>query len=142
MTEKVSVDSVTTNANIVRKMKVQFPDKLIIAHLNIDSIRNKFDTLSFMIENNIDIMLISETKLDDSFSSVQLKICGFSMPYRYDRNSMGGGILLYVRDDIPTKVLKHDFWTNIENFSVEIYEKESGFSMALTIHIKIKFCIT
>ena len=142
MTEKVSVDSVTTNAKIVRKMKVQFPDKLIIAHLNIDSIRNKFDSLSFMIENNIDIMLVSETKLDDSFSSVQLKICGFSMPYRYDRDSVGGGILLYIRDDIPTKVLKHDFWTNIENFSVEIYEKESGFSMALTIHIKIKFCIT
>ena len=109
VTEKVSVDSVTTNAKIVRKMKVQFPDKLIIAHLNIDSIRNKFDSFSFMIENNIDIMLLSETKLDDSFSSVQLKICGFSMPYRYDRDSIGGGILLYIRDDIPTKVLKHDF---------------------------------
>ena len=41
------------------------------------------------------------------------------MPYRYDRNSMGG-LLLYIRDDIPTKLLKHDFGTNIENLSVEI----------------------
>ena len=111
-----SVDSVITNAEIgLRKMKIQFSDKLIIAHLNINSIRNKFDSLFFMIEDNADILLISETKLDDSFPSGQFKICGFSMPYRYDRNSMGGGLLLYIRDHIPTKLLKHDFGANIEN---------------------------
>ena len=82
-----SVDSVITNAKVgPRKRKIQFPDKLIIAHLNINSIRNKFDSLSFMAENNADILLISETKLNDSFH--QFKICGFSMPYRYDRNLM------------------------------------------------------
>ena len=42
------------------------------------------------------------------------------MPYRYDRNSMGGRLLLYIRYEIPTKHLKHDFGTNIENLSVEI----------------------
>ena len=116
-----SVDSVITNAKIgLRKMKIQFPDKLTIAHLNINCIRNKVDSLSFMVENNADILLISGTKLDDSFPSGQFKICGFSMPYRYGRNSMGGGFLLYIRDDIPTKLLKHDFGTNIENLSVEI----------------------
>ena len=62
-------------------MKIQFPDKLIIAHLNINSIRDKFDSHSFMAKNNADILLISETKLDDSFPSGQFKICGFSMPY-------------------------------------------------------------
>ena len=88
-----SVHSGITNAEIgLRKMKIQFPDKLIIAHLNINSIKNKFDPLSFMVENNADILIISETKLDDSFPSGQFKICGFSMPYRYDRNSVGGGI--------------------------------------------------
>ena len=87
-----SADSVITNAKIgLKKMKIQFPDKLIIAHLDINSIRNKFDPLSFTVENDGDILLISETKLDDSFPSVQFKICGYSMSYRYDRNSMGGG---------------------------------------------------
>ena len=82
VTKKVSVDSVITNAKIgVRRMKIQFPDKLIIAHLNINSIRNKFDSLSFMIENNVDILLISETKLDNLFPSSQFNICGFTMPY-------------------------------------------------------------
>ena len=35
------------------------------------------------------------------------------MHYRYDRNSMGGGLLLYIRDDIPIKLLKHIFGTDI-----------------------------
>ena len=35
-------------------------------------------------------------------------------------DSMGGGLLLYIRDDILMKLLKHDFGTSIENLSVEI----------------------
>ena len=33
---------------------------------------------------------------------------------------MGGGLSLYITDYIRTKLLKHDFGTNIENLSVEI----------------------
>ena len=73
-----------------------------------------------MIEYNVDILLASETKLDDSLLSYQFKICGFSMSYRYDRDSVSGGRLLYIRDDFPNEFLKHDFGINIENFSVEI----------------------
>ena len=73
-----------------------------------------------MIENNTDKLLISETKLNDSFPSAKLKICGTSMPYRYDRDSISGGVLLHIRDDIPTKHLKHDIRTNVEILSAEI----------------------
>ena len=65
----------------------------LVCILNINSIRNTSDSLFFMVENNTDILPISETKLDDSFSLGQLKTCGFSMPYRYNRNSMGGRLL-------------------------------------------------
>ena len=30
---------------------------------------------------------------------------------------MGGGVLPYIRDDIPTKLLKHDFGANIGKLS-------------------------
>ena len=50
----------------IREMKI--PEKIIVGHLN--SLRNKSDALSFIIDTNIDVSLISETKLDDSFSSV------------------------------------------------------------------------
>ena len=36
--------------------------KLIFAHMNINSIRNKFDSLADIIKDNIDILMISESK--------------------------------------------------------------------------------
>ena len=79
----------------------------IIAQLNINSIRNKFQFLEKEVCANLDILLISETKLDDSFPSAQFLHDGFSKPYRLDRCSNGGGILLYIRDDIPARLLSN-----------------------------------
>ena len=50
-------------------------------------------------------MLVSETKLDDSFPTAQFWLDGFSKAYRLDRCSNGGGILLYVKDDIFSRLL-------------------------------------
>ena len=75
-----------------------------------------------------------------SFPSSSFKICGFSMSYRYDRDSMGGWLLLYMRDDIPTKLLKHDFRTNIGQVKW-IYNKESGFSVALWVTSMLQWVI-
>ena len=52
-------------------------DKLIFAHLNINSIRNKFDYLSKQIRGNVDILLVSEMNIDDSFLQGQFVIDGF-----------------------------------------------------------------
>ena len=101
-------------------MKAQSSDKLILGHLNINSIRNKFEALKFIIDNNIDISLISETKLDDSFPAAQFLIKGFSAPYRFDRNSKGGELLLYIREDISSKILTYSSNCDIETPLVEI----------------------
>ena len=50
-------------------------------------------------------MYITETKLDDTFPLSNFLIAGFSPPYRLDRTSKGGGLLAYVRSDIPSKRL-------------------------------------
>ena len=63
---------------------------MICAYLNINSERNKFDLLNDIIKNKIDILMISETKLDSSFSNEQFQIYGYSKPYRFDRNGNGG----------------------------------------------------
>ena len=62
-------------------------NKLIFAHLNINSIRNKFELLSKQIKGNVDVLMISETKIDDSFPVGQFLIEGFCTTYRLDRNS-------------------------------------------------------
>ena len=66
-------------------------NRLVLAHININSIRNKFDTLVQQITNNIDILMISETKLDNSFPEGQFLIPGYGSPYRFDRNCRGMG---------------------------------------------------
>ena len=61
--------------------------------------------------------MISETKMFDSFATAQLLIKGFSSPYRFDRNSKGGGLLFYIREDIPSKILTYSCNCDIETLS-------------------------
>ena len=66
-------------------------NKLIFAHLNINSIWNKFDSLADIIKDNIDILMISETKVDDSFPDGQFFLDGFGTPFHLSRNRNGEG---------------------------------------------------
>ena len=50
--------------------------------------------------------MISETKLDSSFPKGQFHLHGFSEPYRLDRNGNGGGILVFICEDIPCKLIR------------------------------------
>ena len=93
---------------------------MIAGYLNINSKRNKFDALFLIIDTNIDVLLISETKLDDSFSSAQFRLKGFYTPYRFERNSKYGGFLLYSREHIPSKFQNSGPSCKIETISVEI----------------------
>ena len=81
-------------------------NRIILAHLNINSIRNKFVLLKEGVRANTDILMIPETKIDDSFLARQFYIEGYSPPYRLDRNCDGGGIMIYVREDIPSKEIE------------------------------------
>ena len=53
-----------------------------IGHININSIRNKFESLEKYVGNNVDIVMSSETKTGDTFSEPQLLIEGFLTAYR------------------------------------------------------------
>ena len=70
-------------------------NKLIIAHLNVNSLKNKLEFLKEQIQDNIDILMISETKIDASFPIGKFLLNGYSFPFRLDRNAHGEDILLY-----------------------------------------------
>ena len=50
--------------------------RLITGHLNINSLRNKFEALKSLIQGKVDILVVSETKLDESFPRGQFAIEG------------------------------------------------------------------
>ena len=58
-----------------------------------------------IIQDKLDVLLVSETEVDPSFPSSQFAIEGFSSPFRLDKNSSGGGIMLFIRDETPSKLL-------------------------------------
>ena len=75
-----------------------------------------------LLQNKSLVTSISETKIDASFPVANILLPGFSVPYRSESNSKGGGILLYVRRDIPSNLL------SIENKPIE------GFYVELNLH--------
>ena len=93
-------------------------NRVILAQLNINSIQSKFDLLAEGIKGKVDVYMMSETKIDETFPSRQFFIKGFTPPYRLDWNCHGGGILVYVREDIPSKLI--EMKSSSESISIEL----------------------
>ena len=92
-----------------------------MAHICINSFRNKFDMLTNSVFEYIDIRMISETKLDDTFPHALYHLQESSNPYRLNRNSHDGGILVYARDNVLSNLVKLDQnFENFEGFFIEL----------------------
>ena len=95
----------------------------LIGHLNINSIRNKFEMIAEIVKD-FDIFLISESKLHSTFPNAQFEITGFKI-FRYDQNRFGGGLFLYMNDKIASKFLnKHSISSEIELIAVEFRQNK------------------
>ena len=84
-----------------KKIRAENVANIIVGTLNINSISPKFDEFKLMVSRWFDVLIVTETKLDDSFLKAQFCIAGFFIPYGLDGNRNGGGLMIYVRDDIP-----------------------------------------
>ena len=72
-----------------------------IAHINVNSIRHKINPFKEVLNENIfDFLSIQETKLDSSFPDGQFKIPQYKL-YRNDYKNNEGGLLFYIRNDMP-----------------------------------------
>ena len=68
----------------LKKLRIKDLNRVIIRQININSIRNKIELLLEAVLGNIDILMISETKIDMSFWTSQFVIQGFAAPFRLD----------------------------------------------------------
>ena len=64
-----------TNIHL-KSIRIRNLNKIVIGHLNINSLRNKFDFLVTQVKEYIDILMMSEKKLDESFPIGQFLIDG------------------------------------------------------------------
>ena len=66
---------------------------------------------------------------DDTFLTSQFSRQGYSTPFRKDRTSKGGGIILYVREDILWKIIKTKPNACYESFFIEINLRKKVLTM-------------
>ena len=120
----------------LKKYRNTNPKNCIIGHLNMNSIRYKFDAVQCLLQGGLlDIFAISEPKLDESFPLAQFKVNDFSL-HRKDRNKHGGGILFFMRSDIPHRRrydLEPETSHGIEIMVIEtrLYEAQKWFLVSL-----------
>lgn len=107
----------------LKRIRAKNAKNIIIAHVNINSVKNKFEYLKDILsEGLVDVLCVTETKLDSSYSNTLFSCNNFKC-YRKDKTSRSGGIIVYVRSDIPhnriSKLELIDHACHIESIVIE-----------------------
>ena len=100
-----SNDTVSNQSNLTFLLDLGLKNKgFRMGHLNIQGVSNKIDQVGLLLgsdKNQIHVLGLSETKLNDTHPDSAFEINGYQKPFRRDRESnSGGGIIVYVRDEI------------------------------------------
>ena len=119
----------------IENLRLRNITEVIIGNLNFNSFPNKFDQSREIVPKYVDVLVITETKLYDTFLMSQFFVTGFTVPYRLDRNRNRSGIMIFTCDDIPSRVLtKHVFPDNIEGLFIELNFRKAKWLLFGTYH--------
>ena len=95
--------------------------KNIFSYLNINSNRNKSDSVRAAPLNYVDIFIATETKINEPFPTAQFAIDGFHKPLWLDAADKSRGLLVYVRSYLPLRQLtKHEISSDNQALVLEI----------------------
>ena len=107
-------------------------DILVVAHWNINSILTE-GRLGELTENvnelKAKIVVLSETKLDETIPNSLIAIPGFHEPIRSDRNRHGGGCLIYIAQMFTYRQQKQLQSKHFENISVDVRVNDEIYSI-------------
>ena len=87
--------STETEADCFDELKLlylKYPRNVKISYMNISSITNKFSGFSEMIGENVNVLVIAETKINSPFPTSQFLLDGFKSPYRLDVSGNSGEV--------------------------------------------------
>ena len=98
---------------------------LSIYHHNIRSIRNKINDRVHIVQD-FAIVFFTETHLDGYIDSENILLPGFEKPIRKDRNSAGGGVIVYFKTNIRLSRRDDLESANVESMWFELFTKQSS----------------
>ena len=109
---KISLDG-------LKCLRIRNHSNIIISYLNINSIRNKFDDIKLIIDENVDILCITETKTDKSLKTRQFTLLGYHKPYQLDMTDNQEELLVF--SHLPSKLLStHNIPNDIQVITFEL----------------------
>ena len=73
----------------------------------------------------LDVLVISETKLDDTIPDNLLSIHGYHEPIRRDRNRNRGGVMCYIASHLPYKQIKANQSEYFEHIWVDVITNDN-----------------
>ena len=116
----LSTNSLSNQSDALTEIRIKNPKQLIIAHLNINSLRNKFDQLKILVQDKIHILVLTRNKLVDTFPGFEFHIPGHKVPFRKDKKKLGGRTKVFLRADIRCKKLNARIPEDVEALFLEI----------------------
>ena len=109
--------------------KRKYLNNPLTGYLSMNSVRNKIPDLRIIIQSlPLDYLVLSKSKLGESFPNAQLNLDGYEIRARRDRNKNGGDLVKFLRRGIVCK--------RIRNFKLSfsecirsnlLYQKIDGF---------------
>ncbi|MCW4342515.1 MAG: hypothetical protein N0E48_03985 [Candidatus Thiodiazotropha endolucinida] len=105
----------------LRTIRQKNSASVIITHLNINSYRYKFMEIGeILYDKLVDICFFTETKLDNTYNQASFNVPDFKA-FRNDRNNSGGGLIAYVRSNLPARRRTDlEFETPIESIVLDV----------------------
>ena len=108
----------------IREARLKNPKSLIISHVNINSLKKEYKApidyfKDILMKHYIDVLCVSETKLDETIVEKDLDCSPSFKFYRKDKTSNSGGLCAWIRSDIPQQRM-HEL-----EFDSEVYHIES-----------------
>ena len=94
-----------------------------IAHYNINSVTafGRLDQLADICAIlKLDILILTESKLDNTIPSSLITLPGYHEPLRRDRNRNGGGVLVYIAENLIFNQKEHLQSENFEHIWVDV----------------------
>ena len=121
LSNEANTDDPNSPFENLRNLRKCHMNNVIISHLNVNSLSSKYCEVKELLNVcRFDVLVLSETKLDDSFKQATLDIEGYSC-VRQDKRSNSGGLLTYIAKDIPFSVGKINLCNDdIECTSMEL----------------------
>lgn len=101
-------------------------DDFKCTHLNVRSLYRNYDEIGhFLHDNNIHVLALNETLLDDSISDSELRVQDYDL-LRKDRNRNGGGVAIYIQNSITYEVVNSEVFDSLELLLIKIRPKSSS----------------